>query len=161
MPGPLYRDPWAKREAWRKSPIFSNKAMFRYVERASGRAGVSPRAGARRAALALALRRAEPIRRRAMRSSNAAMLTPPAATSSPASAQPSSRSPRTSSTTTTLPRSPRGTTSFASRGHDMDRIAADQRERSEREGRAREEDGVVGDCLGSNLTAGQLDPERR
>ncbi|GHJ84379.1 hypothetical protein NliqN6_0781 [Naganishia liquefaciens] len=27
--GPLYRDPWAKREAWRKSPIFSNKAMFR------------------------------------------------------------------------------------------------------------------------------------
>ncbi|KAM0755945.1 hypothetical protein T439DRAFT_320642 [Meredithblackwellia eburnea MCA 4105] len=24
-----YRDPWAKREAWRKSPIFSNKAMFR------------------------------------------------------------------------------------------------------------------------------------
>ncbi|AAW45381.1 hypothetical protein J008_04936 [Cryptococcus neoformans] len=29
MPGPLYRDPWAAREAWRKSPIFSNKAMFR------------------------------------------------------------------------------------------------------------------------------------
>ncbi|GAA5838507.1 hypothetical protein JCM3766R1_005997 [Sporobolomyces carnicolor] len=26
---PLYRDPWAKREAWRKSPIFSNRAMFR------------------------------------------------------------------------------------------------------------------------------------
>ena len=25
----LYRDPWAKREAWRKHPIFSNKAMFR------------------------------------------------------------------------------------------------------------------------------------
>ncbi|KAK4057287.1 hypothetical protein OIO90_001784 [Microbotryomycetes sp. JL221] len=24
-----YRDPWAKREAWRKSPIFSNKSMFR------------------------------------------------------------------------------------------------------------------------------------
>ncbi|GAA6032622.1 hypothetical protein JCM8097_004844 [Rhodosporidiobolus ruineniae] len=22
-------DPWAKREAWRKSPIFSNRAMFR------------------------------------------------------------------------------------------------------------------------------------
>ena len=31
MPGPLYRDPWAAREAWRKSPIFSNKAMFRCV----------------------------------------------------------------------------------------------------------------------------------
>jgi len=31
MPGPLYRDPWAAREAWRKSPIFSNRAMFRYV----------------------------------------------------------------------------------------------------------------------------------
>ncbi|WWD19626.1 hypothetical protein CI109_104088 [Kwoniella shandongensis] len=29
MPGPLYRDPWAAREAWRKSPIFSNRAMFR------------------------------------------------------------------------------------------------------------------------------------
>nr|ODN91756.1 hypothetical protein L203_01007 [Cryptococcus depauperatus CBS 7841] len=29
MPGPLYRDPWASREAWRKSPIFSNRAMFR------------------------------------------------------------------------------------------------------------------------------------
>ena len=28
----LYRDPWAKREAWRKSPIFQNKAMFRQVE---------------------------------------------------------------------------------------------------------------------------------
>lgn len=27
--GPLYRDPWARREAWRKSPIFSNRAMFR------------------------------------------------------------------------------------------------------------------------------------
>ncbi|KPV77604.1 uncharacterized protein RHOBADRAFT_64516 [Rhodotorula graminis WP1] len=26
---PLYRDPWAKREAWRKNPIFSNKSMFR------------------------------------------------------------------------------------------------------------------------------------
>ncbi|GAA5891691.1 hypothetical protein JCM6882_006168 [Rhodosporidiobolus microsporus] len=25
----LYRDPWAKREAWRKSPIFSSRAMFR------------------------------------------------------------------------------------------------------------------------------------
>jgi hypothetical protein len=31
MSDPLYRDPWAKREAWRKSPIFSNKAMFRCV----------------------------------------------------------------------------------------------------------------------------------
>ncbi|KAJ9092030.1 hypothetical protein QFC21_007010 [Naganishia friedmannii] len=29
--GPLYRDPWAKREAWRKSPIFANKAMFRNI----------------------------------------------------------------------------------------------------------------------------------
>ncbi|KAG0665228.1 hypothetical protein C6P46_000327 [Rhodotorula mucilaginosa] len=30
MPAPpMYRDPWAKREAWRKHPIFSNKAMFR------------------------------------------------------------------------------------------------------------------------------------
>lgn len=26
---PLFRDPWAKREAWRKSPIFSNRVMFR------------------------------------------------------------------------------------------------------------------------------------
>jgi NADH dehydrogenase (ubiquinone) 1 beta subcomplex subunit 3 len=25
----LYRDPWAKREAWRKHPVFSNRAMFR------------------------------------------------------------------------------------------------------------------------------------
>lgn len=25
----LYRDPWAKREAWRKHPVFSNQAMFR------------------------------------------------------------------------------------------------------------------------------------
>ncbi|ORY58001.1 NADH dehydrogenase 1 beta subcomplex subunit 3 [Leucosporidium creatinivorum] len=29
MSQPLYRDPWAKREAWRKSAIFTNKAMFR------------------------------------------------------------------------------------------------------------------------------------
>ncbi|KAG8680073.1 hypothetical protein FRC08_016557 [Ceratobasidium sp. 394] len=29
MPEPLYRDPWAKREAWRKHPIFSNRAMFK------------------------------------------------------------------------------------------------------------------------------------
>jgi NADH dehydrogenase (ubiquinone) 1 beta subcomplex subunit 3 len=28
-PPPLYRDPWAKREAWRKSPIFSQREMFR------------------------------------------------------------------------------------------------------------------------------------
>merc|ERR1712230_281185 len=28
MSGPLYRDPWAKREAWRKHPVFSNRAMF-------------------------------------------------------------------------------------------------------------------------------------
>ncbi|KAF6762992.1 NADH dehydrogenase 1 beta subcomplex subunit 3 [Ephemerocybe angulata] len=28
-PLPLYRDPWAKREAFRKSPIFSNRVMFR------------------------------------------------------------------------------------------------------------------------------------
>jgi NADH dehydrogenase (ubiquinone) 1 beta subcomplex subunit 3 len=27
--GPLYRDPWAKREAWRKNPIFSKRTMFR------------------------------------------------------------------------------------------------------------------------------------
>jgi NADH dehydrogenase (ubiquinone) 1 beta subcomplex subunit 3 len=26
---PLYRDPWAKREAWRKHPLFSNRVMFR------------------------------------------------------------------------------------------------------------------------------------
>ena len=26
--GPLYRDPWAKREAWRKAPVFSRRAMF-------------------------------------------------------------------------------------------------------------------------------------
>ncbi|KAF8578015.1 hypothetical protein K439DRAFT_507878 [Ramaria rubella] len=25
----LYRDPWAKHEAWRKHPVFSNRAMFR------------------------------------------------------------------------------------------------------------------------------------
>ncbi len=24
----LLRDPWAKREAWRKNPIFSNRQMF-------------------------------------------------------------------------------------------------------------------------------------
>ena len=28
---PLFHDPWAKREAWRKSPIFSNRAMFRNI----------------------------------------------------------------------------------------------------------------------------------
>jgi len=28
---PLYRDPWAKREAWRKHPVFSNTAMFRNI----------------------------------------------------------------------------------------------------------------------------------
>lgn len=26
---PLYRDPWAKLEAWRKSPVFSNKTYIR------------------------------------------------------------------------------------------------------------------------------------
>lgn len=26
---PLFRDPWAKREAWRKHPVFANTAMFR------------------------------------------------------------------------------------------------------------------------------------
>ena len=26
---PLFRDPWAKREAWRKSPVFSSRVMFR------------------------------------------------------------------------------------------------------------------------------------
>ena len=25
---PLFRDPWAKREAWRKHSVFSNRAMF-------------------------------------------------------------------------------------------------------------------------------------
>ncbi|KZT10811.1 uncharacterized protein LAESUDRAFT_721197 [Laetiporus sulphureus 93-53] len=25
---PLFRDPWAKREAWRKHPIFAKRAMF-------------------------------------------------------------------------------------------------------------------------------------
>jgi NADH dehydrogenase (ubiquinone) 1 beta subcomplex subunit 3 len=25
----LFRDPWAKNEAWRKSPVFSNRVMFR------------------------------------------------------------------------------------------------------------------------------------
>jgi len=30
--GPLYRDPWAKREAWRKTPeFFSQRAMFRNI----------------------------------------------------------------------------------------------------------------------------------
>ena len=24
----LFRDPWAKREAWRKHPVFSSRAMF-------------------------------------------------------------------------------------------------------------------------------------
>ncbi|OSD06992.1 hypothetical protein PYCCODRAFT_1359451 [Trametes coccinea BRFM310] len=32
MPSPqdpqLYRDPWAQREAWRKHPVFSRRAMF-------------------------------------------------------------------------------------------------------------------------------------
>ncbi|KZT29006.1 hypothetical protein NEOLEDRAFT_1128513 [Neolentinus lepideus HHB14362 ss-1] len=27
-PPSLFRDPWAKREAWRKHPVFSNRAMF-------------------------------------------------------------------------------------------------------------------------------------
>ncbi|PAV19039.1 nadh-ubiquinone oxidoreductase b12 [Pyrrhoderma noxium] len=26
---PLFRDPWAKREAWRKHPVFSKVAMFK------------------------------------------------------------------------------------------------------------------------------------
>lgn len=26
-PPSLFRDPWAKREAWRKHPVFSNRAM--------------------------------------------------------------------------------------------------------------------------------------
>ncbi|KAF8893785.1 NADH dehydrogenase 1 beta subcomplex subunit 3 [Infundibulicybe gibba] len=26
---PLFRDPWAKREAWRKHPVFTNRVMFR------------------------------------------------------------------------------------------------------------------------------------
>ncbi|KAI0058106.1 hypothetical protein BV25DRAFT_1315272 [Artomyces pyxidatus] len=24
----LFRDPWAKRDAWRRHPVFSNRAMF-------------------------------------------------------------------------------------------------------------------------------------
>ncbi|KAG1872507.1 NADH dehydrogenase 1 beta subcomplex subunit 3 [Suillus subalutaceus] len=28
---PLFRDPWAKREAWRKSPVFTNHAMISSV----------------------------------------------------------------------------------------------------------------------------------
>ncbi|KAJ7188190.1 NADH-ubiquinone oxidoreductase B12 subunit family-domain-containing protein [Mycena filopes] len=28
MPNPIFRDPWANREAWRKHPVFSNRAMF-------------------------------------------------------------------------------------------------------------------------------------
>lgn len=29
-PGPqLYRDPWAKREAWRKHPIFSSRSLLK------------------------------------------------------------------------------------------------------------------------------------
>jgi NADH dehydrogenase (ubiquinone) 1 beta subcomplex subunit 3 len=26
---PLFRDPWAKAEAWRRHPVFSSRAMFR------------------------------------------------------------------------------------------------------------------------------------
>ncbi|KAK1921920.1 NADH dehydrogenase 1 beta subcomplex subunit 3 [Papiliotrema laurentii] len=29
MPGPLYRDPWAQREAWRRHPIFSKRTQFK------------------------------------------------------------------------------------------------------------------------------------
>jgi NADH dehydrogenase (ubiquinone) 1 beta subcomplex subunit 3 len=28
---PLFRDPWAKRDAWRKHPVFSQRAMFRNI----------------------------------------------------------------------------------------------------------------------------------
>ncbi|KAH8119570.1 NADH-ubiquinone oxidoreductase B12 subunit family-domain-containing protein [Phellopilus nigrolimitatus] len=28
---PFFRDPWAKREAWRRHPIFSNAAMFKNI----------------------------------------------------------------------------------------------------------------------------------
>ncbi|KIL66232.1 hypothetical protein M378DRAFT_161097 [Amanita muscaria Koide BX008] len=28
---PLYRDPWAKRDAWRRHAVFSNRAMFRNI----------------------------------------------------------------------------------------------------------------------------------
>ncbi|KAF8070483.1 NADH dehydrogenase 1 beta subcomplex subunit 3 [Lyophyllum atratum] len=28
---PLFRDPWAKREAWRKHPVFTNRVMFRNI----------------------------------------------------------------------------------------------------------------------------------
>lgn len=27
----LFRDPWAKREAWRKHPVFSRAAMFKNI----------------------------------------------------------------------------------------------------------------------------------
>ncbi|ORY33364.1 NADH dehydrogenase 1 beta subcomplex subunit 3 [Naematelia encephala] len=30
MPGPLYRDPWAKREAWRSHYIFSSRNYLRH-----------------------------------------------------------------------------------------------------------------------------------
>lgn len=29
--GPLYRDPWAKREAWRKSPVFTTRSYMRHL----------------------------------------------------------------------------------------------------------------------------------
>ncbi|EJD03355.1 uncharacterized protein FOMMEDRAFT_85235 [Fomitiporia mediterranea MF3/22] len=31
MADPLYRDPWAKREAWRNHPIFSRTTVFRNI----------------------------------------------------------------------------------------------------------------------------------
>ncbi|KAF9450439.1 hypothetical protein P691DRAFT_665340 [Macrolepiota fuliginosa MF-IS2] len=28
---PLFRDPWAKRDAWRQSPVFQRRVMFRNI----------------------------------------------------------------------------------------------------------------------------------
>jgi len=38
---PLYRDPWAKREAWRKHPVFKQSAMFRSMFPGFGIAAVA------------------------------------------------------------------------------------------------------------------------
>ena len=29
--GPLYRDPWAKREAWRKSSLFTTRSYLKHL----------------------------------------------------------------------------------------------------------------------------------
>jgi len=38
---PLFRDPWARREAWRKHPIFSNRTMFSSIFPGFGIAAVA------------------------------------------------------------------------------------------------------------------------